>query len=476
MMILLSGWLSPIIVIPIVPIVIIGSLYSWLKAMRAGVAPIPPQTAVPKTTPTCPPVATAPSDNINYQLSPTDTGGTIAHSSIVLPAGVTVTLASDLTLVANNSIQIDGVLFLPNPFAGPLLASPNLTLICKDGPIILGPQGVIGRGIAPSGTDDTLTATNARASSGPGQNGSNIYLEANVIVIQGEIQGNHGGSGGGAKATGTALGPIGGYATAIGGQAGAGGDVLLCAMEKMELSGTINGGNAGWAGWADARAANGADAYGEAGPGNTGGDVYLTGLGPKPCSVSVSGEIHGGAGGVSLSASAGGGAGGDPGGAAIAQGGTGGDGGTVLFSNVDVTGGTIFPGDGGNGGDATATGGVGDTSILVSGGSGGNANANGGDGGADAPVPQPPGGAATGAAPHGFLAQGKGGDAYARAGSGGNAGLFGVGGNSGSATAQGGAGTTGPATTVGPTAPVGPLPATPKTGGVGPSITSPGAP
>jgi len=486
------AWVVKLVVV-LALVALAAAAYSVITGKKANCAPVSPNSPGQKTAPRCPPPQSAPSGSGSYHLLPTDpTDTTYAYDMIYLDAGVTLQLKQNdqLTLVANALIQIDGDLLMPDASTNEWNGtdpSPGITLV-SGGTIVV--HGVVGAGsgyaaqAAYGQSDVEPTGKYVRAQGGAGQPGGTVALTAaSGITIAGMVQGQQGGNGGSATATSDATGLFGGCATAVGGQAGWGGDVVLCCAENVIVTGSIAGGDSGLNGRADATAANGADGYAEGGPGNAAGDVYVNGLSGTPITLIGPGELRGGNGSaVAAPTDAAGGAdaAGGPGpsgglsgswagGNGTAKGGVGGTGGTVIFTNAQCdpnTPANVVAGVGGTGGAAKALGGVGGPG---GGKNGGNATATGGDRGQDGATPIAPV-----CTVQGTPIGNKGGDANAQPGNGSNyTGWWLSGGSSGSSTARGGSGKTGPATpvvqpSVGPTG---------KTGGAAPpTATSKGMP
>jgi hypothetical protein len=275
---------------------------------------------------------------------------------------------------------------------------------------------------------------------------------------------------------------------------------VLCALELIEITGTVVAGFGGQGGKAVASAVNGRSAEAEGGPGNQAGDVVMKGLaaGAAVCQLFIPGTVKADSGGPGGDAQA---TGGNNrrwwGGNATALGNSGAQGGTVLIDGNTCAAnppnptlgfpplGPVEAGIGGNGGDADANGGTGATAAFFNGWAGGHATATGGNG-AKPGNPNPPKiplttGLLLGVKATPSMSQsGKGGDADATPGTGGVGGSnakFGWGGSSGSATAQGGrSGNTGGALAPANTGPVAGGAAPVGVDGVGTTASSPGAP
>jgi hypothetical protein len=258
-----------------------------------------------------------------------------------------------------------------------------------------------------------------------------------------------------------------GGATAAGGQAGSGGDVLLGALEGIVVNvatapgGLVVAGAGGVGGTADAVARASDFALANGGPGNVGGTIKFVGLGAAPTMfVNIAGWVIAGSGGrggpawarvVSAALFA-------RGGSATASGGQGMNGGTVEFDNcVAALSGRLEAGNGGSGGDGIAIGGDGARRPFTSQ-PGGPAEARGGHAGQPGRVPEYR--APSGNPGQGQITQGgpgvycTGGDATGVGGRGGPAAVIGKAGDSGIATAMGGTGCSGQPAIAAATGPV----------------------
>jgi hypothetical protein len=397
------------------------------------------------------------------------TGGVYRAPTIVLRPGVRLKLKRDLILVADSSLRIHGSIDLAQGVQQPV----NITLVCLQGSVVIGAGGRIGRQFAAAedGADVTSNANTARAQSKPGVNGGYVKILAPVgtITIEGEVHAVRGGNGGTATAVSQPLlGLLGGRAEASGGQAGAGGEVLLVALDGIRAVGIIRAGGAGFGGYATATAQNGGGAEALGGPGNRAGDLRFVGLVQEMevdlFNAVAAGSPEQGGSAHAISSTPGWGIGGP----ANANGNVGGEGGTVTFTSCEVSSHmAVEAGNGGAGGHANATGGPGARRPGRSK-SGGSGAAVGGDAGPAGAVPQIPvfGGVDQGTINPGVLGFScTGGDAVAAGGVGGDGFLNGFAGNSGTGYARGGAGCAGvvPAAVTS-----GPVPAPPVRGAVGP--------
>jgi hypothetical protein len=436
-------------------------------------------------------------------IDDTSTGGTHVGSSATVPAAAFVSLTEDLTIVALHDLVVAGWITVqppdrrlavllqkaqqalsqlssaaaPSPVLQLLLKqirallTPrpiNITLVSVDGTVTIEDDAHVSAGSAPAPNDAVVASLSPVATGDRGQDGGYVKISGVNVNILGTVHAQDGAAGG--NATADAAGApfltssgflqglfkflgLGGDANATGGIGGAGGDVLICAQESLNVSGGLLGGRGGLGGAARAIADHGEAARATAGQSGEGGDVQITGTGGSPVQVYVSGTIRGGEGGgftalLDRSTEAVGGSGLEDGGPAEASGSPAGAGGTVLFSNaVVMQSGRFRAGDGGNGGDATANGGNGagirfsgmGTAVTGDGYPGGAAKATGGRGAAHGLVPRIP------VLPIGTFrdglpgTNGSGGDATATGGRGSDGVLNRLGGAAGSAEALGGA-------------------------------------
>jgi hypothetical protein len=411
-------------------------------------------------------------------LDATVRGGIYRAPTITLPAGMRLKLASDLILVADLALVIDGEI----DFAAGMLWPVNVTLVSLQGTVTVSASGKVGPvlGAAAAGVGaQMINNPNALAQGQPGVNGGFIKIVAanGAVLISGLVRSLRGGDGGGATARCGPVGP-GGTARAAGGQAGAGGDVLLAAMDGIRINGIVDAGGSGRGGPAWAEASPGGVAEASGGPGNSGGDIYFEGFAAQMAVDILQAQLNGGSsqpagqGGADIAPGVW-----KAGGAASANGGVGGSGGTVIFNmiNCEVNQyGQIDAGNGGEGGAARAVGGDGARGNFQ-GWPGGAATAIGGKAGPAGALPQIPvsGGVDQGGVFPQIAAFCKGGNANATGGIGGGS-VIGFGGDSGTGVAQGGTGCSGIPAARMLTGPVpgrfwGP-------GGVCPPATSPGTP
>jgi hypothetical protein len=407
------------------------------------------------------------------------TGGIYRANSIQLPSGMTLTLTSSLILVAEVSLKIEGMIALAQNVAQPV----NVTLVCLQGSVLI--TGSVGRQgqAAMDSPNVTSRGFHARAQTAPGVHGGYVKILAptGTIRIDGEIHSSRGGNAGTARADAqTMFAWVGGAAEAAGGQAGAGGDVLLVAIDGINLANTgkILAGSSGFGGAAEVIARNGKPADARGGPSNVGGSIIFKGLVPG-MAVDLLSAVR--AGGSNPGGDAG--AGGKPsppgqaGSGATAIGGAGDAGGHIGFVGCAVGVWVVVEaGEGGGGGTAQATGGIGGKWAVRSR-DGGSADAIGGKAGPPGRKPQIPlqlGGVAQGTVSQGIAGVScKGGNAQATGGTGGAGAAGGQGGDSGSAAATGGIGCSGapPVVAHGPAATAAPAP---SGGAVGPTVTSQG--
>ena len=461
----------------------------WKGSKRAGIAQQPPAQTVP-VLPGCIPLTTATPDGKADELTAADlkpaSGAnrvTIIRERIHLPIAVVREAPCSLTLIATQEIVIDGTLTMSQA-----LGESDLVMICRNGPVIVTIMGEIKFAAPVEGAPATGAQVYARAAADDGSGSGSIFVSANLIAIAGSVSTRHGAGGGKAEARGQvlAIGPldaVGGEALAHAGSGDRGGNIALCAVERIVIDGSVIAGRGAAGGDAKALAENGSLAVAVGGNGGHGGSIRLAGLGASPGQVDAGGLILPGGGGKGGDAKAIGGNGtflNVLGGMAIAGGGHGGTGGIVTIVNLKVAKGSTPPaihlGYDGNGGMAEANGGTGAYGRLLRAGSdGGDASADGGDaggifGGAPSPsAPVPPSGIV-------LLAKsptGKGGNADATSGGGGWS-NWRSGGNGGIATATGGDGPTGVGVTKSTVVKTAPPAATPQKGGPSASVKSPG--
>ena len=373
------------------------------------------------------------------------TGGIWRGPALTIPANTTLFLTSDLTLISNGPLQIAGKIRLAPGVPVPI----NVTLISLTADVTI--TGQVGGGHSDNGFDVVLNGWWPVAGAGPGTNGGYIRVLApqGSITIEDTMEGFSGGHGGRARARGFAA-PgrgWGGTAIAVGGEGGAGGHVLLHALESINVFDSVTSGYGGGGGSGEARASNGEDAIAIGGPGNESGVVRFEGADPQnPVDVTISLSVDAGDAGVGGAASAHvlpppNGAGGS----AEATGGIGGHGATIEFVNCVVDGqGQIVASRGGGGGNADARGGDGESPRWprrAPGAPGGPAYATGGDGEWSGTIPtfrRRNGGMGQGTVQQ--MAIDAGGNATAVGGTGGNGSRGRGGGRSGISVAQGGAG------------------------------------
>ena len=324
-------------------------------------------------------------------------GGTLAYSSMNIPAGVTVTLSGDAVITVSGAVTIAGTISgdcknLSITATGVLASTGNINNTCSATPgtppaITIVAQGgyhVTGGTWTLSGalnlTNDA-TLTDATFPAPPvgirtfGNGGGAHLLQVGVCTVAGGAFVPAPPS----AAPGTNGGPVGG--------AGKDGStwVLQCTGELDLTGGTaVNGQNGGAGGTATDTRGTGASATGGlGGKGGTikvranNGDLVITGAGTN---------IQSGNGGVGGAATATATQVGNPGGSAGASGGNGnGPGNIVLQSRngaVTITGTvTLTMGSAGNGGNATATAANGQTTPICPAGVGGAATAISGNGG-----------------------------------------------------------------------------------------------
>ena len=420
-----------------------GAVLMLLLLVACAPQPPQPQTVGPAPPPDC----GIPGDAANLPaITSATTGGVFRAptAGFTLPGGTTLTLTSSLTIIVRDELRIDGVILLGTPaVAGGLI---NVTLVSTNADVRI--AGVVGRcgpfqPNPPPAAAAVITGSAALAVAVAGDSAGFVKVVAagGSVDVTGCVIAGHGNWGGSATALGVrapGLFAVSGSATAVGGGGGAGGEVLLCALEAVHVGpsgfgfgprGLVSGGWGGGGGHAKATSVNREEAHAIGGPGNRGGNVVVKGLQPG-CQLFNEGVLRGG--GVlfgSFADATGTLAGGVFDGDARAEGGPGGQGGSVFASDCPaVRPGTIAVAAGGNGGPADARG---DRAVARGG--------PGGPSGAAARVPLIVGGLApwilTAPTPPGWrgVAAGKGGDATAACNP------------AGSADALGGVGATGAA-------------------------------
>ena len=312
------------------------------------------------------------------QLDATTTGGVFrAAGDFELPQGVVVTLQNDLIVIVQGDLTISGEIRVPEG------RTVNIMLASQNGSILIIPTAVVGHdhvdpprarsGAPASGNRETVRGKNG------GQGGwISILAPSGVVDISGTVGTLSGGDGGDA----TALAGF-GSRTAIGGAAGAGGDIVIASPEGIIVDGMIMAGHGGEGGNAWAFSLQGTEALAQAGDGNNGGNIKFLGLGQgaQEVPVRISADVIAGNAGAGKNALA-------RGGSAKANGGDGLDGGQIEFVNTAVTWlqpAKIDGGRPGAGGVAWAGGGA-----VRPGQPGTNAHSEGGDAGAPANAPQVP--------------------------------------------------------------------------------------
>lgn len=384
--------------------------------------PIPPHAKLPSDcdfsalVPT-PPTSTSPQLVLPAGLhGPNQTifGGTyVGGGDLVIDKPIL--LRESLVIVVWGDLIIDAVVSLDTgPTSGNSFGS--ITLVSIQGDIFT--RGDLGWRYVTVGPPTPQQVKGNPAAGVPGENGGHIRLiaPAGMIIVGNPIWGLGGSRG--ADAIGVANG---GECKAAGGPGGYGGDVVLCAGEGIVIAAPVWGGPGGDGGAASIdwgkTPANGAVGWALGGDAGDGGNVVVCATG-KGVTVKVlqTGELVGGSGSPTLppkgprpfvafpaygEAGVGGNAeaSGTNGakhntkhdGNAFAQAGRGANGGTVLFSGQlkIVQRGPIRAGDGGVGGKADANGGAGENGPHPS--RGGNAEAVSGNGGDAGPLPRGPG-------------------------------------------------------------------------------------
>lgn len=315
-------------------------------------------------------------------LAATDTRGTIVASEITLPAGRSIEVSGDLVLIAKGDIRIEGRITRPEGPHNRLTR--HIAIVSLEGTVYLGSGVVVGGGTAFSSPDlmprGFFLFRSPFVIGAPGFPGSVTLIRGKVIELDGgDVVGERGGKGGSAN-----LSRLHRYhgGIAYGGWGGFGGDVALCAEELIAIKARsfVLGGEGGQGGDAAARVGPHGAAQARGGPGNTAGDVIVTGTSPQgKCLVTIERDwpqegLFGNQGGKGGDASASHWPivalpgqqqlGPSPGGLAQAFGGAGGKGSTVIFVNSHVSAaerGRIRSGDGRRAGNAEAFGGDGGT-------------------------------------------------------------------------------------------------------------------
>jgi len=369
------------------------------------------------------------------QLTSFDDTGIFQADSVTLPEKEEIRLVGPFVVLARGDIVIEGSVLRR---AG-LEENQDIVLISFEGTVRI--SGVVGGGSALDGSGTPASPLNLR-SGAPGEQGSLTLLRGISIEIAGIVIGEDGGDG---ESVTTSSADRQGRSWAFGGAGGAGGDVLLCAIEGITMSEFARGyaGDGGEGGTGRATAGPSGNAVGVGGPGHDGGNIVFRGL-PADATCQVVMEP-----GARVVAGNGGSASSgfayrnraiapesDPGGEGRATGGDAGRGGEVRFENCTVVRvGRVESGNGGIGGGGTAFGGDGGSGPA--GRRGGDAIARGGtggDSGAEPAIPRP-----DGTVDRGLRGRpGRGRPVAAISGAGGR-GTAGSGGESGSTSARGGA-------------------------------------
>ena len=306
-----------------------------------------------------------PPANSPVSITAQTTGGIITGSSVEVDVGTVVQLTRDLTIVAKEDIYIAGRIRLPQNHAATII------IVSVEGSVNVMAGGSVGDGQAARGP-----------SGGNGSNGEHagriiISAPAGSILIDGHVGAADGGEGGDGAIWGA------GNAGNRGGDGGNGGDVLLCALEAINVgaTGSVIGGEGGLGGEAYVKQIGGSGTA-KGGTGGNGGSVKF--FSPQLAFVNILGFVGGRDGG--------------DGGMAVAKvestrqpavggAGAGGRGGTVVFTNVVVTAAaaSVEAGRGGEGGEGYAVGRKGRDGVPPT--DGCNAEAKGGDGGARGTTP-----------------------------------------------------------------------------------------
>ncbi|HXJ80583.1 MAG TPA: hypothetical protein VMS64_18130 [Candidatus Methylomirabilis sp.] len=484
-----------------------GFLVALVSTALAGCATLdlPPKSPT-KTPATCYAAGPTPAPpGPPVILDNTVSGGTFLIPGAGVAPGTVINLTSDLVIISTGDVEIGGQIRNPQNKAT------SIIIVSLEGNIVVQPTALIGFGTGETPQPVVETGATPFALGAPGGHGGVVKLvaEKGSIVVYGNIRGQMGGSGSRAEATSDPVvaaaaklagRSFAGWAIAVGGQGGPGGDVILCALEAIAVGSfpgfpggaTVQGGQAGAPGRADATGA--IDGFALALGGyryfekDYPGHVYIESVAPPGSGkvqlfVNPGGLLQGADGTYGQDGEAA--VAGSDGGSAMAIGGDASPGGSVFFGDVivfnRVLGRAIAAGDGAQGGDGSAEGATGpDGAAGQNGKQGGSASAFGGGGSKAGATPvyldgllNPP------ALALGSAGTDKGGgDAKATGGNGGAAGSGGAsGGSSGDSRALGGANAAGQAPQAPDQKPSNPPnPANPTQGGAGQQASQTGVP
>lgn len=347
-----------------------------------------------------------------------------------------ILVVGPLIILARRDILVDQSIIRTRPGLG---QNQDIILTSFNGTVRIDGGAIVGFGTVPTGSGTPADPPSLRTGR-QGDPGSLTLIRAISVEVDGNIQGEVGGQG---ETITSSNADLRGRSWAFGGPGGAGGDVVLCALEGVRLGpiGRVIGGSGGDGGNGEAVGSPGVNVVGIGGPAHHGGDVVIRGLAPDAtCQVFMEAGAwlkggNGGYGPVGLARrNRAVPPGPEEGGEGSATGGDGGKGGAVRFENCTVVRvAVVESGHGGNGGPAAALGGNGGTAGV--GLPGGDAIARGGTAGESGPEPRIP--LADGTVGRGIRGRsGSGREAEAVPGDGGTA--SGLGGDSGSGSARGG--------------------------------------
>ncbi len=231
-------------------------------------------------------------------VSSMSVGGSILATTVVVPAGVTLTATSDFKLLATSGVTIDGVV-QGNAGGGP--GAPGVSLVVTTAST-LDVNGVVVGGNGAAGSNSTVNSSSgadANALAGGGGAGGSVTLLADgstiTIGAAALVASGTGGDGGDAVATagsGGGTGQDGGVGRAEGGPGGAGGDLSVCTTLPGSLvvpvvPGLLRASNGGPGGNATATGGSGAPGGSGILPGVGGAYEVRTGAGGDSGNVTV---------------------------------------------------------------------------------------------------------------------------------------------------------------------------------------------
>lgn len=165
-------------------------------------------------------------------VAPATLGGTVDVANLVIPAGQTTTVTSDLVVNATGNVTIDGQL-IASPSGG---TGGGITILA-DGDITIGGTVQAGDGDAASSTQTAAAmsiAANGDAGSGTsGHNGGTVQIKAagNLSIVEGAMISAGNGSNG--------------TSGRRGGAGGDGGSVILLAGGQLRMRGSVHVGDGG---------------------------------------------------------------------------------------------------------------------------------------------------------------------------------------------------------------------------------------